>query len=183
LTRRHTTWIEPVEAPISLGALDAAICRSSNFRFAWQFYRVTGADLETADSARDVVDLVTLRPENHAFLMNATPPHDPRPVTIERLSPQVVFRADTDGVCALLAQAAADRLGAYSRSLAAASACEVRAVAALFGQVGAFNGFLLDEFGQQPFSSWFDQVAWAWCVVVTWPAVRLAWVGCLTDTD
>lgn len=112
------------------------------------------------------------------------PRRDADPFTITPLEELSLFRADTTGFCSILAEASADRLGAYSGHQGPATPKEIAGIRDLFMQAGPFNGFQLDvSVNLPPFSSWFYGVAWDWCLVATWPAAHLAWAGCLTDTD
>lgn len=94
----------------------------------------------------------------------------------------------------VLARAAADRLGAYSSSLAEARPAEVEEIRMLFSAAGRYRPFELRsgaipgcegcrEWGSHLFSSWFYGVAWDWCFCVLWEESDLVWLGCLTDTD
>ncbi len=92
----------------------------------------------------------------------------------------------------LLARAAGNHLGAYSRDLRSATAAETDEIRQLFSQPGPCHAFELQP-GNVPgctkctyshqFTNWFYGVAWDWCIMATWPTSELLWVGCLTDTD
>jgi hypothetical protein len=100
-------------------------------------------------------------------------------------------KGDFEGI---LAQAAADRLGAYSRHMSVATVKECAEISRLFGALGSYTPYELQpgnttgcekctDHNNHLFSTWFFGVAWDWCFVVIWEDSDLAWVGCLTDTD
>jgi hypothetical protein len=170
-------WLDVVDDAFVIDGLSSRVCASSNMRFAWQFFRSHRAVRTTAD-ARAALDAVVAEPDNHAFLGHA-----------QSLVKNSALIEDAPAVMALLARAAANRLGAYAPILAPTPQAAVDDVARLFSQPGALHAFELRPDPQSRdhsphlFSDWFYGVAWDWCFVVSWPATNLVWVGCLTDTD
>jgi hypothetical protein len=167
---------------------------SSNFRVTWQLFQCDASCKATPRTARQVLDTICMVPEYQRFLAD-----DLSPLPIESASAPLLHEH-----CAMvpvggsfeetLARGAADRLGAYSRSLANAIASEVEEVRALFGVHGVNSPFELRS-GDVPgcstcaehnghlFSDWFYAVAWDWCFCVVWESRKLALVWCMTDTD
>jgi hypothetical protein len=94
----------------------------------------------------------------------------------------------------ILARAAADQLGAYSRILSEATPAQVAEIQALFGSLGPYRAFELNpgsvsgcptcrHHNNHLFTSWFYGVAWDWLFCVRWTNSPVTWIGCLSDTD
>jgi hypothetical protein len=177
VTYQPPVWLDVVNDLFALDDFAARVRASSNFRFAWQFF-ASHRPVRSADDARAVLDAVVAEPANHAFLGHAAP-----------LSKSSIIVEDAGEVMSVLARAAANRLGAYSASLAPTPQAEVDDVTRLFAQLGTPHAFELRPDPQSRdhsphlFSDWFYGVAWDWCFVMSWPSSRHVWVGCLTDTD
>lgn len=186
--------IPETEAPFALDQLARRIRSSSNFRFAWQWYqRFPRRPVSEAEAMR-VLGALQEKPELHEFLREASGDMDSRPFKIGQGHSHSRFESADGEFEGVLAQGAADRLGAYSHSLSEASPRERAEIREIFLEAGRYEAFQLQP-GNVPgcaackrwrndlFSSWFYSVAWDWCFCVFWPATDLVWIGCLTDTD
>jgi len=179
---------------LDLGGLAARIGKSSNFRFAWQFYVFEAIAPRSSHGIREALNLMIASPELHAFLRNSFENSVYQEAFwIEPLHEHCRIE-DAPDFENTLAAAAADRLGAYSRDLRPATEKESAEIAAMFGSVGDYRAYQLlpgnvtgcadcHAFNYHLFTSWFYGVAWDWCFLVTWPKQKLLWLGCLTDTD
>lgn len=186
--------IAVAEAPVSLSSLQKAIQSSSNFRFASQFFTIGGRSKADSETARALLSSVIEAPDLQAFLRDSFAPVTNETFSIEPLHEHALLaRADSEFE-QTLANAAADRLGAYSRNLSDAGNEQVQAIRQLFASLGPYSAFELvpgtaagcptcKHHNGHLFSSWFYGVAWDWCFCLIWPASSLAWLGCLTDTD
>jgi hypothetical protein len=94
----------------------------------------------------------------------------------------------------ILARAANDHLGAYSKELIAANTQECEEIKGTFTAPGVYFPYQLlpgevpgcaicGDYDNHLFCNWFYAVAWDWCFFLTWPDHNLLWMGCLTDTD
>ena len=95
----------------------------------------------------------------------------------------------------MLAQAAADRLGAYSRKRGPASRRQRDEIHRLFLRAGPYLALQITGDASAPaghsvslycddlFTNWFEGTAWDWCFAAAWPERRLLWVGFLSDVD
>ena len=186
--------VAPSEAPLSLEELARRIRKSSNFRFEWRWFRRTGASGVSAEAARQVLDDLVADPESHRFLRESFDPMYDSSFEIRPIHEHCLVEPRSEEFVDILARAAADRLGAYSRHLAEASRWQRRRVHALFGKLGEYAAFELlpgsaagcdtcASTGSHLFTNWFYDVVWDWCFVVLWEGSDLAWVGLLTDTD
>ena len=183
--------IEPIDAPLSLDALAAVVRASSNFRFAWQWFSCPAGARSGIDGARDILAAVIRRAECHAFLAESA---DASAFTIEPLHEHAEF-APADGAFEqVLARAAADQLGAYSRIVSQPTAAQVSQIGGLFGSLGPYRAFELNpgavsacktckHHNNHLFTSWFYGVAWDWLFCVRWTESPFIWIGCLSDTD
>jgi hypothetical protein len=184
-------------APVSLEALAARIRASSNFRFCWQWFSCDPPCEASPAAARRILDQIASEADCHEFLKSEGASVDSNEkFKIEPLhGHSTVVRADGDFE-KILARAAADHLGAYSRDLSDASVDQVQEVRNLFSSVGPYSCFELtpgEVTGCETcgvyhpllafFTNWFYGVAWDWCFCIIWPTRSLVWVGCLTDTD
>jgi hypothetical protein len=185
------TSVEPIAAPVALEPLTARIRASSNFRFSWQWFSCPPFPATGAGEVRDILGAVIDRPDCHAFLIDSL---ERGPFTIERLHEHVGFVRSDGSFEQVLARAAADQLGAYSRILADATPDQVKEVRAIFGALGTYTAFELTpgnvaacpackDYNNHLFTSWFYGVAWDWTFCVRWTERPFAWIGCLTDTD
>jgi hypothetical protein len=189
--------ITPTDAPPAdeIWELQQRIERSSNFRFAWQFFRLEQGRVASPGHARRVLETVITSPHCHRFLRSTFDPMYDADFTISPLHEHATI-ADAEGEFPnTLAAAAEDRLGAYSHHLRDATPKEAARVRRIFSAAGSYRAFQLlpgsntacqlcrQHHNNHLFSSWFYGVAWDWCFVLGWPEAGLAWVGCLTDTD
>lgn len=188
----YLTLATATDTPVDLEPLAARIRSSSNFCFNWQWYRRAPRRPPSGEEAMRILSAVqgdaTLRAFLRDSLDQAKEPTFERPHSHSRFLP-------ADGELEqVLARAAADRLGAYSHSLAEAEPDEVQEIRDLFSTAGTYRPFELRpgaipgcegcrEWGSQLFSSWFYGVAWDWCFCVFWEGTDLVLLGCLTDTD
>ncbi len=193
------------DCPLRLTDLAAAIRTSSNFRFAWQTYDLPGLGAwrrqhppQAATDAnfwlRTAINTVVADPQLHRFLRDSFDPmYDPE-FQIEPLHDHARLEPCPDTFEEILASAAADRLGAYSRTRQPASARQRKEIATLFGQPGPYTAHQLLPGSVQNcpicrrhnghlFTNWFFGVAWDWCLLAAWPQHDMLWIGCLTDTD
>ena len=188
--------LTPVDDPVPLDDLARSIRASSNFRFDWQFYRFDGMDAASAADARRALEIVIANPALHRFLRES---HDllyDHAFSIEPLHEHCRVEPAGDAEFAgLLARAAGDHLGAYSKELRGATAAETREVRELFERVGGpYSAYHLlpgevagcatcRDYNSHLFTTWFYGVAWDYCLLAAWPRAQLLWLGCLTDTD
>jgi hypothetical protein len=186
-------FLTTTDDPIDLAGLGTRIRASSNFRFNWQFYSAEGFDLRSPVTLGEALNLIVTAPELHRFLRESFEELDDVKFEIDSLHEhcRVELTADFENI---LASAAADHLGAYSRDLRSATPQECAEVAELFRGAGEYVPFQLlpgrvsgclvcSKFNNHLFSTWFDGVYWDWCLRATWPHRKLLWLGCLTDTD
>lgn len=182
------------EVPCSLDELAERVRRSSNFRFAWQWFRSEVDCIPSEESARQILDVCVEDPACHNFLRATYDPLYGSPFQIEAVHEHCVLKQADGEFERTIARAASDRLGAYSHTLSEAPEAKRNEIASLFSSPGRFVVFELLP-GSEPscpdcgkhnshlFTNWFYGVAWDWCFVVIWPATQLIWIGCLTDTD
>jgi hypothetical protein len=179
--------------PFNLEGLAARVRSSSNFWFNWQFYDFDGIDPRSPVDIRAALSRIIAEPGLHQFLRDSIDDKSDRAFEIDSLHEhcRVELTADFENI---LAAAAADHLGAYSRDMRPATAGECAEVAKLFGSAGEYVAFQLlpGKIADCPvcrthnnhlFTTWFEGVAWDWCLLATWPDRHLLWLGCLTDTD
>jgi hypothetical protein len=183
--------IEPIDAPLALAPLADAVRASSNFRFAWQWFSCPKTAQSGVHEARSILGAVIGRADCHAFLSESV---DASPFTIEPLHEHVGFDVADGSFEQILARAAADQLGAYSRILSETTPGQVAEVRALFGSLGPYRAYELNpgsvagcptckHHNNHLFTSWFYGVAWDWLFCVRWTERPLTWIGCLSDTD
>ncbi|MGA2498169.1 MAG: hypothetical protein ABSH20_10530 [Tepidisphaeraceae bacterium] len=133
-------------------------------------------------------------PDCHRFLRDSFDAMYDREFSIEPLHEHCEVVPCGTGFESTLAVAADDHLGAYSRDLRGPTATEVSQIRATFSSVGEYTAFelrpgnlagcaLCRNQNSHLFTNWFYGVAWDWCFVLTWASQKIAWVGCLTDTD
>ncbi len=176
---------------LPLDDLAAQIRKSSNFRFAWQFYQVHGTQLLTPADARWALELIIEKSELHQFLKDSFDQEASIGSNLFDIGPlheqSVVVSADGEFED-IFARAAGDHLGAYSKSMRrTASTTEKQSVKAIFGSIGDYRAFQLiqgasADYNSHLFTTWFDCVAWDWCLMASWPMQQAFWLGCLTDT-
>ena len=175
----------------SLAPLAATVRVSSNFRFAWQWFSCPETTLSGIDEARDILGAVIGRADCHTFLTESV---DSSVFTIERLHEHVGFVAADGAFEQILARAAADQLGAYSRILSEATPAQVVEIQTLFGSLGPYRAFELNpgsvpgcptckDYNSHLFTSWFYGVAWDWLFCVRWTKSPLTSIASLSDTD
>lgn len=184
----------PPQSSAALYGLAKRIRASSNFLFAWQFFRLHGLDPKSSRTALRVLEAVVAIESCHEFLRSSFDAMYGEPFAVEPLHEHCSLDEADGDFEEILARAAGDRLGAYSRTLRPSTAAEREKIAGIFGLAGRYRAFQLKP-GTVPgcqicaahnnhvFSTWFYGVAWDWTFVVIWPEECLAWVGCLTDTD
>lgn len=181
-------------APVSLAHLAARIRRSSNFRFEWQWFSLDAVPVACAAAARGILGSVVSDPACHRLLQDSFENLYEPEFRIEPLHEHCRVVDAGDGFAGTLAQAATDRLGAYSRELIEAAPSEVEAVRNIFAPVWPYSVFSLEpgnesgcpacaDFNNHLFTNWFYGVAWDWCFCLLPHGKAIAWVGCLTDTD
>ena len=188
------SFLVPCPDSFSLESLAARICASSNFRFSWQFYRFTGIDPRYPVGIRRALADVIAHPDLHRFLRDSfVPAYDPT-FHIGPVHEHCVIANDPDAFANTLATAANDHAGAYSKTLRDATTPEKQQIHDRFSTIGDHHAYDLRP-GNLPdcprcrdqdnhvFSTWFYGVAWDFTLFATWPAQKLLWMGCLTDTD
>jgi hypothetical protein len=188
------SYLATCDSPFSLDDLAARIRKSSNFRFDWQFFEHSGVDLRSPAAVRRALDTIAATPELHRFLRESFEPPGHAVFEIEpphAHCPVVPAAEDFEDI---LARAAGDHLGAYSRILRGATADEKQQIRDLFQDAGDYHAYQLVPgsvpgcptcrgYNNQIFTNWFYGVAWDSCLFATWPHFDLLWMGCLTDTD
>ncbi len=187
----------PVTGGVEFSEVDRLADRirgTSNFRVARQLFQCDAAYRATPRTARQILDTICMVPEFQQFLADDVSPPPLEGASAPQLHEHSVIAAANGSFEETLARGAADRLGAYSRSLASATASEVEAVRAVFASHGDYAPFELRS-GEAPgcstcrehnghlFSEFFYSVAWDWCFCVIWEGRKLALVWCMTDTD
>jgi hypothetical protein len=187
-------YLAACDSPFSLDDLAAKIRKSSNFRFNWQFYQCSGLDPESPANIRNALEAIIATPELHKFLQESFKQKYAGAFEVEPLHEHCRVRAAAGEFENILARAAGDHLGAYSRQLREATAGERQTIKELFGSFGEYRPYELVP-GNNPgcdvcrthnshlFNSWFYGVAWDWCLLALWPRRDVLWIGCLTDTD
>lgn len=188
----------PTEGPPQLSAALNGIAKriraSSNFLFAWQFFHLHGLDPRSPRTALRVLEAVIAVESCHEFLRSSFDGMYGEPFSVEPLHEHCSLDEAEGDFEEILSAAAGDRLGAYSRTLRPSTAAEREEIARIFGLAGRYRAFQLEPgtvrgcqvcaaHNNHVFSTWFYGVAWDWTLVLIWPEERLAWVGCLTDTD
>jgi len=191
--RSLTPWEEPsVRTPLE--ELAARIQDSSNFLFAWQFFRFVGFDPRSSEGALSLLQTMIAVEECQGFLRQTFDPMYGGSFEIEPVHQHCRIVAAEGDFENVLAAAANNHLGAYSSHLGDSTPAEVGRVRAVFEPLGPYRAFqllpgatpgcdLCAHHANHVFSSWFYGVAWDWCFVLTWPKAHQAWIGCLTDTD
>ena len=194
--------------PLDLGPLGKRIRKSPSFRFESLWFRVESPEgermLDTTVQAmqllRHIVQGEGVQNEGvqsdkvRAVLQKSFDPMYDDRLTLELPHEHSRFVHDRGAVESLLAQAAADRLGPYSRRSPPESKRERQAVEKLFAKVGAYEALELQPGSVEGcpkcrshennlFSTWFYGVAWDWCFVVLWPDRHLACLILMTATD
>ena len=185
--------LNPVDDRIDLSAIAAAVRRSSNFRFAWQFFDFKARDLLSPDTLRFALDAIVRREDLHAFLRHSLY-DNPREFEIELLHSHASINRDDAYFLDTLTRASLDRLGAYSHDLTPSTAIEREPIHKLFSSIGTYAAFITTQgsfagcdickhHNNDLFCNWFFDVAWDYTFLLTWPAASVIWVACLTDTD
>jgi hypothetical protein len=183
-----------IDPPFALDGLARRIRATSNFRFDWQFYLADGFDLGSAKGVRAALGEIIATPDLHRFLRDGFVPLYAKAFSIEPVHEHCLLVDANGEVENVLAAAAGDHAGAYSRIVRSATAAERREVEEAFGGLGAYRSFTLKpgetagcvrcrHYANHLFSEWFYGVAWDWCLFAAWPAIDVMWMGCLTDTD
>ncbi|HEX5720045.1 MAG TPA: hypothetical protein VF179_28070, partial [Thermoanaerobaculia bacterium] len=187
-------YLSVCEDPFSLEDLAKRIRSSSNFRFEWQFYHFNGIDPRSPLGIRKALDSIIGGSDLHRFLQTSFDAMYDDSFEIEALHQHCRMVSGTDEFENVLASAAGDRLGAYSRDLRDSNAREKEAIRQLFGGAGSYFAYQLlpgeasdcaecRHHNNHLFTTWFYGVAWDWCLFASWPDRKLLWMGCLTDTD
>jgi hypothetical protein len=186
-------FLATCDSPFSLNDLADRIRKSSNFRFSWQFYRCTGIGPRRPVDIRHALDTIIATPGLHEFLRESFEALYVDAFEVEPLHEHCRVDATAGEFENILARAAGDHLGAYSR-LRDAAAPEKQLIKELFGCIGSYQAYELlpgnvpgcptcRDHNNHLFTSWFFGVAWDWCLFAVWPRRDLFWIGCLTDTD
>ena len=186
--------INVIGDPFDLQHLAASIRNSSNFRFAWQFFSVSAADLDSIGSVAEILDVIVTQPVLHSFLANSLDEIYPREFQIAPLHKHASIVRDGAAFLDTLSRASLDRLGAYSRDLSRSTADERKPIHKLFSRMGHYTAFTIEpgrnqscnicqEHNSHLFSNWFFDVAWDYIFLLSWPQASMFWMGCLTDTD
>jgi hypothetical protein len=179
---------------LELERLAERVRSSSNFRVAAQLFHFDAACKPTSRTARQILDTLCMVPEFQRFLSDDLSPLPVESASTLQLHEHCVMGLANGAFEQTLARGAADRLGAYSRSLAEATASEVEEVRAIFSAQGVYAPFELrsgdvsgcstcQERNGHLFSDWFYAVAWDWCFCVICEDRKMALVWCMTDTD
>jgi hypothetical protein len=186
-------YLVTCDSPFSLQDLASKICASSNFRFDWQFYQFDEIDPRSPVSIRDALDSIITVPDLHRFLRDSFDAMYDSVFEIKPVHDHCRIAAASGELEDVLARAAGNHLGAYSRDLRSASLHEKGKIEELFGQIGGYIAYQLlpgSESGcsecrdyNHLFTNWFYRVAWDWCLFAVWPKRKVLWMGCLTDTD
>ncbi len=180
--------LTPCDDVFSLETLADEIRRSSNFKFVWQFFRYEGKGPVSAADVRAALAAITARRELHCFLTEGNN------CTVELLHEHCSVEDAAGEFENVLAAAAGDHLGAYSREDRDATEEEKERIVQLFRQAGPYLSFswtfgdepgceVCQEYGGVLFTDWFYGVAWDWMLLAVWPEAQLLWMGCLTDVD
>jgi hypothetical protein len=182
------------EAPLSLTGLAVRIRRSSNFRFNWQCFSFDAVPAPSAAEALGVLRKVVSEPACNRFLEDSFNPLYEPAFKIAPIHEHCSAMEATQDFPRVLARAATDRLGAYSRELVDAPLSEVEVVRGIFSPLAPYSVFSLEPgnvegcavcatYNHHLFTNWFYGVAWDWCFCLLSHRTATAWVGCLTDTD
>ncbi|MCP5120205.1 MAG: hypothetical protein GY953_56130 [bacterium] len=184
---------EPTVSP-PLQRLKRTIEATSNFRFGWQFFELSGVDGVSPGAGLRVLQAMISDQDCHGFLRQTFDPLYDKSFEIGSIHEHCRMSTDSGELENVLAAAANDHLGAYSGHLRDARPAEAAGIRTIFENLGSYQAFQLlpgevqqcsicAEYNNHLFTNWFYGVAWDWCFVVTWPRRHRAWVGCLTDTD
>jgi hypothetical protein len=183
-------FLYPIADPISLDDLAGRIRKSSNFRFAWQFYAFEHIKPSSANDVRKTLETVIAEPSCHRFLSDTFNDMYDQAFQIVGLHDHCQVVEATDSFENIMASAGNDRLGAYSCNLRDAVASEKDVVRRLFESLGPYQAFqvvlycdICQDHADHLFTNWFYGVVWDWCFLLTWAKPKLLWMGCLTDTD
>jgi hypothetical protein len=186
--------LSPIPDPVSLDDLAARIRNSSNFRFNWQWYALDHEVMPSPAAARMILKHVIEVPECHQFLRGTFDDMYEREFKVEPIHEHCRIQPADGRLPDVLAAAAGDHLGAYSRELRSATVSERSEADRAFQCMGDYRAFELlpgevpgckqcQDYWNHLFTNWFYSVAWDWCFCAIWSNRPLAWVGCLTDTD
>lgn len=129
---RYLTTIPDV---CDLSDVAGQIRGSSNFRFNWQFFRMYGFDPRSPIGICHALESIIAEPELHQFLHDSFQNFDDESFSIDPLHVHCLI-ADSSQFEAVLAAAANDRLGAYSRERRQPTAKEAADLAARFVRSG-----------------------------------------------
>lgn len=179
---------------IDLSTMARSIRGSSNFRFAWQFYRVDRPHSNSPHFIQHLLKHIILDPILHEFLRTTFDDMYCSTFKIEELHEHCSIEESTNQFLDTMARAENHRLGAYSRDLHSSTARERERITQVFGELGAFTAFditpgkqdgceICKQYNHHLFTNWFFDVAWDFTYFVTWPKRDIVWMGCLTDTD
>ena len=182
------------DAPVALAELAERVRRSSNFRFDWQWFALDAPMSASPSAARRILETVVSAPACHRFLEESFKDLYEPAFKIEAIHEHCRTVDVTHDFERILARAANDGLGAYSRELIDARPSEVMAVRELFGPAFPYSVFDLrpgevancrgcEPYNNHIFTNWFYGVAWDWCFCLMPHGKPIAWVACLTDTD
>jgi len=185
--------VELADAPIALEALAGKVRASSNFSFASIFYLYEDANPTTPRGALAVFDAILETPELDRVLRNSWVRDYRSTFELDRREKHALLVPVEGRLENVLASAAHDHAGAYSRVLRDATSSERAEVAELFGSMGRYQCFELVArpepgcstcgYRSEFFSNWFYGTAWDWCFFVVWEEKKVVGLICLTDTD
>lgn len=187
--------IKLIEPQIDLKELEIAIGKSSNFEFVHQFFSTTISSLADPETLIDVLNHIADVPELHQFLLGqADYSSSSEEFRINRLDKFSYFKKDKAFFGEILAGAALDIIGAYSKTLRFATPEEAETATKPFERFGKFEGFMLSRHPSENYHenrstapayycSWFFDVVWDYLLIATWPEKKIFWIGCLTDSD
>ncbi len=180
--------------PLELDKLARKIRKSSNFRFERLWFRLPTEPRDANQVASDLLVHIVHSQDAHQVLQSSFDPMYDEQLTLQLPHEHSHWVSEPGRVESVLAQAAADRLGAYSRRRSPATPRERRRIEKLLASIGTYVALELRRGSQDGcpecqeddnhlFTTWFYGVAWDWCFVVLWPEQRIACVILMTDTD
>ena len=186
--------IAPIDDPLDLSDVACAIRRSSNFRFAWQFFSLYADDMRSYATIAASLDAIIRQRELHSFLAESMDVIYPRTFAIAPLHEHASIVNDGGYFLDTMTRASLDRLGAYSRDLSPSTSEERSPIHKLFSSIGPYVAFHTQPGNRSDcddcrspnndlISNWFFDVAWDYTFLLTWPSASVLWMGCLTDTD
>ena len=129
--------------PLALDKLAGRIRASSNFRFDWQFYHYAGLDPRSPAGVRAGLEAIIASPDLYRFLADSFEPMYADAFSIDPLHEHCRVAPAVGDFENVLATAAGDHLGAYSRNLRDAKDAERRKIEKIFGAAGSYLAYQL----------------------------------------